>query len=73
MGSMAGLRRGRSWVTIKLNHYPDFPHVSQAFMIERESIDKKTGESSQEVVYGITSISADQTNPEQILADNRGH
>ncbi|MCU7880746.1 MAG: hypothetical protein KZQ60_09580 [Candidatus Thiodiazotropha sp. (ex Lucinoma aequizonata)] len=42
-------------------------------MIERESIDKKTGETSQEVVYGITSTSADQTNPEEILADNRGH
>ncbi|MCU7879616.1 MAG: ISAs1 family transposase [Candidatus Thiodiazotropha sp. (ex Lucinoma aequizonata)] len=61
------------WATIKLNHYLEFPHVSQAFMIERESIDKKTGETSQEVVYGITSTSADQTNPEQILADNRGH
>ncbi|MCU7881009.1 MAG: hypothetical protein KZQ66_03480 [Candidatus Thiodiazotropha sp. (ex Lucinoma aequizonata)] len=47
--------------------------MSQAFIIERESIDKKTGETSQEVVYGITSTSADQTNPEQILADNQGH
>ncbi|MCP3877177.1 MAG: hypothetical protein GY701_02105, partial [Sulfitobacter sp.] len=60
-------------VTAKLNHYLDFPHVSQAVRIERASIDKKTGETSQEVIYGITSTPADQTSPEQILADNRGH
>ncbi|MCU7908673.1 MAG: hypothetical protein KZQ71_08445, partial [Candidatus Thiodiazotropha sp. (ex Lucinoma aequizonata)] len=48
---------------IKLNHYLDFPHVSQAFMIERESIDKKTGETSQEVVYGIISTFAGPNKP----------
>ncbi len=42
-------------------------------MIERESTDKKTCETSQERVYGITSTPADQTSPEKILADNRGH
>ena len=42
-------------------------------MIERESIDKKTGETSHEVVYGITSTPTDQASPEQVLADNRGH
>ncbi|MCU7846639.1 MAG: hypothetical protein KZQ89_01310 [Candidatus Thiodiazotropha sp. (ex Lucinoma kastoroae)] len=27
----------------------------------------------QEVIYGITSISADQASPEQVLSDNRRH
>ncbi|MCU7899025.1 MAG: ISAs1 family transposase [Candidatus Thiodiazotropha sp. (ex Lucinoma aequizonata)] len=72
-GEHGRIETRKIWVTIKLNHYLDFPHVSQAFMIERESIDKKTGETTQEVVYGITSTSADQTNSEQILADNRRH
>ena len=42
-------------------------------MIERESIRKKTGKISREVVYGITSIPVDQATPEQVLRDNRGH
>jgi predicted transposase YbfD/YdcC len=42
------------WTTTALNQYLDFPHVGQAFVIERESIDKKTGERSHEVVYGLT-------------------
>ena len=42
-------------------------------MIERETIRKKTGQVSREVVYGITSIPVDQATPEQVLRDNRGH
>ncbi|MCU7879496.1 MAG: hypothetical protein KZQ66_03730 [Candidatus Thiodiazotropha sp. (ex Lucinoma aequizonata)] len=72
-GEHGRIETWKIWVKIKLNHYLDFSYVSQAFMIERESIDKKTGETSQEVVYGISGISADQKNPEQILAENRGH
>ena len=72
-GEHGRIETRKIWVTTKLNHYLDFPHVSQAFMIERESIDKKTGETSHETVYGITSTPADQASPEQVLADNRGH
>lgn len=60
-------------VTDQLNDYLNFPHVQQAFMIERESIEKKTGKLTQELVYGITSKAADQADPQQVLADNRGH
>ena len=59
--------------TMALNDYLDFPHVGQAFRIKREAIDKKTGKLSRETVYGITSKTADQSSPEQILADNRKH
>ena len=34
------------WTTTELNDYLDFPHVGQAFVIERHSIEKKTGKLS---------------------------
>ncbi len=72
-GEHGRIETRKIWVTTALNDYLHFPHVSQAFMIERESIDKKTGALSQEVVYGITSTPAGQAGPERVLADNRGH
>ena len=43
------------WCSTALNDYLDFPHVGQVFMIERESINKKTGVPSREIALGITS------------------
>lgn len=63
----------RIWTTTELNSYLDFPHVQQAFVIEREVIDKKTGRLSQEVAYGITSQPSVQADPQRILNTNRGH
>ena len=61
------------WSTNELNGYLTFPHVGQAFVIERHCTDKKTGECSSEVAYGITSRSPEQADPQTILATNRGH
>jgi predicted transposase YbfD/YdcC len=61
------------WITSELNDYLNFPHVGQAFAIERESIDKKTGEYSKDVAYGITSRTQEQANAEQVLKTNRLH
>jgi predicted transposase YbfD/YdcC len=61
------------WTTSELNTYLDFPYVGQAFVIEREFIEKKTGKCTQETVYGITSRTPDQANPQQVLRTNRGH
>jgi predicted transposase YbfD/YdcC len=61
------------WTTTELNGYLDFPHVGQAFVIERHSIEKKTGKVSLDVAYGITDRSPDQANPKRILTVNRGH
>jgi len=61
------------WTTTELNGYLNFPHVGQAFAIERQFINKKTGESSCEVAYGITSRTVDEANPERVLNVNRGH
>ncbi|KJU82978.1 transposase IS4 [Candidatus Magnetobacterium bavaricum] len=59
--------------TTELNEYVKFPHVRQAFTIERHITDKKSGKSSTEVVYGITSKGPEQANAEHILNVNRGH
>ena len=43
------------------------------FLIERESIKKKTGEHSREIALGITSRTVQEATPQRILAVNRGH
>jgi len=39
------------WTTTELNTYLDFPHVGQAFVVEREAIQKKTGQYTAEIAY----------------------
>lgn len=56
-----------------MNDYLDFPHVGQAFVIERESTDKKTGKVSKETAYGITSRTSKEADAARILKINRGH
>ncbi len=63
----------RIWCSPALNAYLDFPHVGQVFMIERESIDKKTGAHSRDTALGITSRTPQQASPKRVLAVNRGH
>ncbi|MES9856795.1 MAG: ISAs1 family transposase [Sedimenticola sp.] len=72
-GDHGRIETRKIWITTILNQHLDFPHVRQAFMIERESIIKKTGKESREIVYGVTSVPTDQASPEQILNDNRRH
>lgn len=61
------------WITTELNEYLDFPHVGQAFVMERHSLYKKTGKASLEVAYGLTSLTPAQASPQQVLRTNRGH
>ena len=61
------------WTTTELNDYLDFPHVGQAFIVERHSIEKKSGASSHEIAYGITSRTPEQADAQRVLAVNRGH
>ena len=72
-GEHGRIETRKIWTTSSLNDYLSFPHVQQVFMIKRESINKKTGKISDEVIYGITSRTATQASPKQVLADNRGH
>lgn len=61
------------WTTAELNDYLDFPHVAQAFLIERHCLEKKSGKYSCETSYGITSQLPQQADPQSVLATNRGH
>lgn len=61
------------WVTSTLNDYLNFPHVGQAFMVERITINKKSGKQSRELAYGITSKTPALASAAQVLRDNRGH
>jgi predicted transposase YbfD/YdcC len=61
------------WTTTELNGYLDFPHVGQAFVVERHCIEKKNGDSSLDIAYGITSRVPEQAGPQQVLKVNRGH
>lgn len=72
-GDHGRIETRRIWTTTALNAYLDFPHVGQAFVIERQRLDKKTGECSDEVVYGVTSCAPEKANAEKILRTNREH
>ncbi len=61
------------WTTTELNAYLNFPHLGQAFAIERITLNKKTGKTSREIAYGITSRSPGQASPQRLLEINRGH
>ena len=63
----------RIWCSTALNAYLDFPHVGQVFLIEREAIEKKTGEHSHEIALGVTSRTPQEASPQRLLAINRGH
>ena len=63
----------RLWTTTELNDYLDFPHVGQAFMIERQPTEKKSGKQGGDIAYGITSRRQDEADPERLLKINRGH
>jgi predicted transposase YbfD/YdcC len=61
------------WTTSELNHYLRFPHVQQAFLIERHCIEKKSGKESTDIAYAITSRTPEEANAQQLLDINRGH
>lgn len=63
----------RIWCSSRLNDYLDFPHVGQVFLIERETIDKKSGRQRSEVARCITSRTPEQASPADLLRINRGH
>jgi len=63
----------RIWTSTALNGYLRFPHVRQAYAIERETIHKKSGKRSLELAYAITSRSPNEANAQRLLEINRGH
>jgi predicted transposase YbfD/YdcC len=56
-----------------LNEYVDWPGVEQVFRLERQVIEKKTGEVTTQTVYGITSLSEEEADAKQLLTLVRQH
>ena len=61
------------WTSTLLNDYLDFPCVGQIFAIHRHTIDKKSGQETNDIAYGLTSHSPMSANAEQVLKFNRNH
>ena len=59
--------------TDRLNGHLTFPHVAQAFLIERTATGKKSGKTSVELAFGVASHSPDTADPRRLLELNRGH
>ena len=59
--------------TVTADALLNFPFVGQAFAIERLRIDKKTGETSTEIVYGLNDHNPHSADPARLLAFNRDH
>ena len=58
---------------LPLNDYLDFPGVGQVFLIERHVIEKKTGKTSTDLAFGLTSHTPQTASAAGVLAYNRGH
>jgi predicted transposase YbfD/YdcC len=56
-----------------LGGYSDWPGLAQVFEVGRHVITKKTGTERVEVVYGVTSLSAERATPGRVLELVRGH
>ena len=61
------------WTTTRLNDYLDFPGIGQVFAIERRVTHKKTGKTSIETVFGLTSHTPPTASAAHLLCFNRGH
>lgn len=51
----------------QLNDFLDWPFLQQVFQLQRTITTSKTGKTRHETVYGITSLSAEQASPAQLL------
>jgi predicted transposase YbfD/YdcC len=54
-------------VSSMLNDYLDWPQLGQVFKLERRFTTLATGEVSQEVQYGLTSLTREEASPQQLL------
>jgi len=51
----------------QLSDFLDWPFLQQVFKLERFVTVQKTGQTRHEIIYGITSLSAEQASPKQLL------
>jgi predicted transposase YbfD/YdcC len=67
------LERRTLTVSGALKGYLDWPGVEQVFKLERHSTRLKDGQVSDEVVYGVTSLTAQAADPDRLLELIRQH
>jgi predicted transposase YbfD/YdcC len=67
------VERRRLTTSTALIDYVDWPGLQQVFCLERVFIRQKTGKTSSEVVYGITSLRSDAATARQLLTFTRQH
>ena len=60
-------------ISSQLNDFLDWPFLQQVFKLERFATIIKTGQTRHEIIYGITSLSAEQAPPEQLLSMLRSY
>ena len=61
------------WTTDRVNGHLTFRHVGQAFPVERTATGKKSGKTSVEHAFGVTSHSPDTADPRRLIELNRVH
>lgn len=60
-------------VTSALNDYLDWPHLGQVFRLQRVVQCQQSGKLTYQVVFGVTSLSADACPPQRLMALIRSH
>lgn len=57
----------------ELRGYLDWPYAEQVFKLERHCVRMSNGEIRHEVVYGVTSLTAEEADPRRLLELSRAH
>jgi predicted transposase YbfD/YdcC len=61
------------WVSTDLNEYLGWPDVAQVFCLKRTRLEVKANKTSETIVYGVTSLSATEAAPDEIIEITRDH
>lgn len=61
------------WSSTELVGYLHFPYLAQVFCLKRSTTDLHGENPRSELLYGITSLSAQKASPQKLLTLNRGH
>ncbi len=67
------LERRTLTVSGDLKDYGDWPYAEQVFQVKRTFTQINTGQLSQEIVYGVTSLTASEADAARLLAITRSH
>jgi hypothetical protein len=59
-------------ISSELKEYLDWPYCEQVFKLERHVVRIKDSKVMDEVIYGLTSLTADEAGPERVLGSVRG-